>query len=409
MMKFFYFLCIRAYFFAIRLAAPFNRKARLMVSGRRDWEKNLRDKVEQGQKYVWFHAASLGEFEQGRPLIERYKAEGKRIVLTFFSPSGYEVRKNYDKADIVCYLPFDSKRNARKFIEIINPEFAVFVKYEFWYCMIRELANRNLNVYLISGIFRPGQIFFRPWGKFYRKVLTDFAWMFVQDENSRKLLESAGVKNISVCGDTRIDRVYQISHEYYENDFLGEFSKSDNVIVCGSTWPPDEKIISQYVNTHSNLKAVIVPHEIHEEHLCAIERLLTKPHVRLSKCAEANATELSYIIVDSIGLLSKMYRYAKLTYVGGGFGVGIHNTLEAVVYGIPVVFGPNYRKFKEAFDLIDCGAGFSISSYEGFADVVERLLSDDAKYSASCAQANAYVEKSVGVSDFIYNKINELQ
>lgn len=408
-MKFFYFLCIRVYFLAVRLAAPFNRKAKLMVSGRKNWEKNLRAKVEPGQKYVWFHAASLGEFEQGRPLIERYKREGKKIVLTFFSPSGYEVRKNYDKADIVCYLPFDSKRNARKFIEIINPEFAVFVKYEFWYCMIRELARRKINTYLISGIFRSRQIFFRPWGKFYRKVLTDFAWMFVQDENSKNLLESAGVKNISVCGDTRIDRVYQISHEEYENEFLREFSQSGNVIVCGSTWPPDEKIISQYVNSHDDLKAVIVPHEIHEEHLCAIKKMLGKPFVRLSKCETADASQLSYIIVDSMGMLSKMYRYGRLSYVGGGFGVGIHNTLEAVVYGIPVIFGPNYRKFKEAFDLIGCGAGFSISSYNEFENVIETLLSDEAKYSESCAQANAYVEKSVGVSDFIYNKINELQ
>ena len=217
------------------------------------------------------------------------------------------------------------------------------------------------------------------------------------------------MKNISVCGDTRIDRVYQISHEEYENEFLREFYQSGNVIVCGSTWPPDEKIISQYINTHDNLKAVIVPHEIHEEHLSAIEKMLAKPCVRLSKCDGAKASELSYIIVDSMGMLSKMYRYGRLSYVGGGFGVGIHNTLEAVVYGIPVIFGPNYRKFKEAFDLIGCGTGFSVSSYDEFSDIVEKLLTGEANYSESCAQARAYVEKSVGVSDFIYNKINELQ
>ena len=203
--------------------------------------------------------------------------------------------------------------------------------------------------------------------------------------------------------------MYQISHEEYENEFLREFSQSGYVIVCGSTWPPDEKIISQYVNSHDGLKAVLVPHEIHEEHLCAIEKMLAKPCVRLSKCNGAKASELSYIIVDSMGMLSKMYRYGRLSYVGGVFGVGIHNTLEAVVYGLPVIFGPNYRKFKEAFDLISCGAGFSISSYGEFENVVEKLLSAEGKYAESCSQANTYVEKSVGVSDFIYNKIKELQ
>ncbi len=406
-MKFFYLLCVQAYFLAIRIAAPFNRKAKLMVAGRKDWERKLREKVEPNQKYVWFHAASLGEFEQGRPLIERYKAQGKKIILTFFSPSGYEVRKNYDKADVVCYLPFDSARNARKFIDIVNPEFSVFVKYEFWYYMICELAKRDIPVYLICGIFRKGQIFFRPWGKFYRKVLKSFAWLFVQDENSKNLLEDIDIKNISVCGDTRIDRVYQICHEEYHNDFLQQFAESANVIVCGSTWPPDEKIISQYVNTHDSLKAVIVPHEIHEEHLAVIEKMLKKPFVRLSKCEGVNASDLSYIIVDSMGMLSKMYRYGKFAYVGGGFGVGIHNTLEAVVYDIPVMFGPNYHKFKEAFELIGCGAGFPVSSYEDFANVVEMSFFSDEVYEKSRRGAHQYVEGSVGVSDFIYNSIGK--
>ncbi len=376
-----------------------------MISGRKNWEKILKEKVEQGQKYIWFHVASLGEFEQGRPLIEKYKSQGKKIILTFFSPSGYEVRKNYNQADIVCYLPFDSARNAQKFIDIVNPEFAVFVKYEFWYYTICELAKRNIPTYLICGIFRKEQLFFRPWGKFYRKVLTGFSWMFIQDENSKLLLESIGVKNISVCGDTRIDRVYQICHEDYSNDFLEKFSQQSKVIVCGSTWMPDEKIISQYVNTHDNLKAVIVPHEIHEEHLSAIEKMLKKPFVRLSKCENANASELSYIIVDSMGMLSKMYRYGNFAYVGGGFGVGIHNTLEAVVYGIPVVFGPNYRKFKEAFDLINCQAGFSIASYSDFENIVENTLFNDEVYKNSCVQAQNYVKNSIGVSEFIYEKI----
>ncbi|MCF0206794.1 MAG: 3-deoxy-D-manno-octulosonic acid transferase [Bacteroidales bacterium] len=406
-MKFIYFLCVKVYFLAIRLASPFNKKAKFMVDGRRDWENQLRKKVQPNEKYVWFHAASLGEFEQGRPLIERYKSEGKKILLTFFSPSGYNVRKDYDKADIVCYLPFDGPRNAKKFIDIVNPEFAVFVKYEFWYYTICELAKRQIPTYLICGIFREGQIFFRPWGKFYRKALECFNWLFIQDKDSERLLASININKVSVCGDTRIDRVFQIAGQKYENEFLDKFSSSQKCLVCGSTWLPDEKIISEYVNSHPGIKAVIVPHEIHEEHLLAIEKLLKKPFVRLSKCEGVDAQSVDFVIVDSIGMLSKIYRYADVAYVGGGFGVGIHNTLEAVVYGIPVIFGPNYRKFKEAKDLIACSSGFSVSDYSEFSSSLERLLFDEVFYKKSCSEAEKYVQNSVGVSDFIYSKIGK--
>lgn len=410
-MLLFYRLLTQLYFFSIRIAAIFNEKASKMIRGRKGWQRNLKEKIIEGKKYIWFHCASLGEFEQGRPLIEKFKTENPEygVVLSFFSPSGYEIRKNYEFADVVCYLPFDSKHNAEKFIEIINPEFVIFVKYEFWYFMINRLVRLKIPVFLISGIFRKNQIFFKPYGRFYLKLLKRFSYLFLQDEDSEILLKNFGVKNTLVCGDTRIDRVIQIADQEWINPLLDEFSKGYNIIVCGSSWPEDEKIITEFINScDSSYKFIIAPHEITEKHLSNLENEIKKNKIRYSDLSAENNDCCNVLIVDSIGLLSKLYRYGRIAYIGGGFGKGIHNILEASVYNIPVVFGPNYKKFKEAIDLIEIKAGFSISDYDGFKDVVNKLISEQSLYENSKMQSEIYFDRSSQSTKRIFQEISNL-
>jgi 3-deoxy-D-manno-octulosonic-acid transferase len=410
-MLLFYKIFTQLYFFFIKIASLFSKKAFQMISGRHNWEFDLRKKIDKNATYIWVHCASLGEFEQGRPLIEKLKSEKPqyKILLSFFSPSGYEIRKNYEYADVVCYLPFDSKNNAKKFIEIINPKFAVFVKYEFWFFMINQLSEFNIPIFIISAVFRRNQIFFKSYGQFYLTILKKFTLLFLQDVNSEKLLNGVGVRNTIVCGDTRVDRVEQIASQKYENKQFEDFVKDNDVIVCGSTWIEDEKIITEYINANNNSKFIIAPHEIDEKHIKHIESRINKKSVKYSEIDKKVEINSDIIIIDTIGLLSKLYRYGKIAYVGGGFGKGIHNILEASVYNIPVIFGPNHKKFKEALDLIKIGAAFSINNYKDFEKVVENMRTNNSDYENSKQASRSYFCNSSEATIQIFNKIEEFE
>lgn len=363
-----YQIAIHLYLAAVAVVALFNRKVRTMWRGERSTIALLRREVDPNRKYIWFHAASLGEFEQGRPLMERIRAEYPeyKILLTFFSPSGYEVRKNYEGADIVCYLPLDTPRNARRFLRAVKPVMAFFIKYEFWYNYLHILKHRNVPVYSVSSIFRPNQVFFRWYGCSYRKVLHCFTHFFVQNEQSRELLASIGIDCVDITGDTRFDRVLQIAREAKCLPLAETFAEGAKVMVAGSSWAPDEDIFIPFFNRNADWKLIIAPHVIDENHLREIESKLTVPTVRYSKAAEANLREARCLIIDCFGLLSSLYKYGTVAYIGGGFGAGIHNLLEAAVWNIPVLFGPNNEKFREATDLKACGGGIEIGNAQDF-------------------------------------------
>ena len=407
-----YSLIIHLYAFFIELISPFHKKARLMRLGQ--WKTNgiLREKIDQNAKYIWFHASSLGEFEQGRPLIEKIKAEHPeyKILLTFFSPSGYEVRKNYGGADVVCYLPFDTPYRVKKFLDLSKPVMAIFIKYEFWDNYLSELKRRNIPVYIVSAIFRKEQLFFKWYGGMYRKVLSYFTHIFVQDDASRELLSKYGVTNVSVFGDTRFDRVqdvYKNTKQVPMVDLFVNNNRSDNqlTMVAGSSWQQDEEVYLNYFNEHPELKLIIAPHEIHKDHLMHIELMLKRPSIRLSEATEKDIKGKSCLIVDSFGLLSSIYRYGDLAYIGGGFGAGIHNVLEAAVYGIPVIFGPKYQKFKEARDLLQVGGAFSITDEKTFESKMEELSTYRDLLEAAGAAAGDFVKSNIGATNRIIASI----
>ena len=405
-----YSLAIHFYAFIIALISPFHKKARIMRLGQ--WKTNsiLREKIDRNAKYIWFHASSLGEFEQGRPMMEKIKAEHPeyKILLTFFSPSGYEVRKNYNGADVICYLPFDTPYRVKKFLNLANPSIAVFIKYEFWGNYLQELKHRNISVYIISSIFRRDQLFFQWFGYPYRKMLYCFTHLFVQDDRSAALLKEFGITNVTVTGDTRFDRVLDVRNQARElspvEHFVCEGGKEKSLtLVAGSSWPQDEEILIPYFNEHPEMKLIIAPHEIHREHLMYIESLLKRPSVRLSDVFhdQSLAEGKDCLIVDSFGLLSSIYRYGTIAYIGGGFGAGIHNTLEAAVYGIPVLFGPKYHKFKEAKDLIKVGGGFSVSDKQSFCEKMDELLTYHEVLEAAGESAGQFVNGNAGATDKI--------
>ena len=407
-----YSLIIHLYAFFIELISPFHKKARLMRLGQ--WKTNgiLREKIDRNAKYIWFHASSLGEFEQGRPLIEKIKAEHPeyKILLTFFSPSGYEVRKNYGGADVVCYLPFDTPYRVKKFLDLSKPVMAIFIKYEFWDNYLSELKRRNIPVYIVSAIFRKEQLFFKWYGGMYRKVLSYFTHIFVQDDASRELLSKYGVTNVSVFGDTRFDRVqdvYKNTKQVPMVDLFVNNNRSDNqlTMVAGSSWQQDEEVYLNYFNDHPELKLIIAPHEIHKDHLMHIEPMLKRPSIRLSEATEKDIKGKSCLIVDSFGLLSSIYRYGDLAYIGGGFGAGIHNVLEAAVYGIPVIFGPKYQKFKEARDLLQVGGAFSITDEKTFESKMEELSTYRDLLEAAGAAAGDFVKSNIGATNRIIASI----
>ena len=407
-----YSLIIHLYAFFIELISPFHKKARLMRLGQ--WKTNgiLREKIDRNAKYIWFHASSLGEFEQGRPLIEKIKAEHPeyKILLTFFSPSGYEVRKNYGGADVVCYLPFDTPYRVKKFLDLSKPVMAIFIKYEFWDNYLSELKRRNIPVYIVSAIFRKEQLFFKWYGGMYRKVLSYFTHIFVQDDASRELLLKYGVTNVSVFGDTRFDRVqdvYKNTKQVPMVDLFVNNNRSDNqlTMVAGSSWQQDEEVYLNYFNEHPELKLIIAPHEIHKDHLMHIESMLKRPSIRLSEATEKDIKGKSCLIVDSFGLLSSIYRYGDLAYIGGGFGAGIHNVLEAAVYGMPVIFGPKYQKFKEARDLLQVGGAFSITDEKTFESKMEELTTYRDLLEAAGAAAGDFVKSNIGATNRIIASI----
>jgi 3-deoxy-D-manno-octulosonic-acid transferase len=375
-----------------------------MVIGHKDTWKILHDKLAPDKQWIWFHASSLGEFEQGRPIMESIRAEHPEysIILTFYSPSGYEVRKNYATADIVCYLPFDTLGHVRRFIKTVKPKMAFFIKYEFWPNYLHELKKNNIPTYLISGIFRKNQLFFKSYGFIYRSMLKCFTHFFVQEESSVDLLKSLGyTENVSISGDTRFDRVLEIMEGSKSLDIIKSFydekSRSNSkILIAGSSWPKDEVLIIPYFNENPKLKLIIAPHEIHEEHIKSIEAQLKRPFLRYANATIEEAANCDCLIIDCFGLLSSIYRYGDIAYIGGGFGTGIHNTLEAAVYGIPVIFGPNHSKFNEAKSLIACGGGFNIDTKDQLEVYLDRFTSDDEARMSAGKNAGKMVKKGSG-------------
>lgn len=403
-----YNLGIYIYSLLIHLMAPFSRKPRKMMKGHWIVYELLRQQKEKDAKYIWFHAASLGEFEQGRPLIERIKKRYPeyKILLTFFSPSGYEVRRDYRGADIVCYLPLDKPRNVKKFLDIIQPCMAFFIKYEFWKNYLNELNKRQIPVYSVSSIFRKDQVFFKWYGGSYRKVLSNFDQLFVQNETSKRFLSKIGIEKVTVVGDTRFDRVLEIRQEAKDLPLVEAFKGESLTIVAGSSWAPDEDLFIEYFNTHPGIKLIIAPHVIDENHLVEIISKLKRPYVRYSKANEQNVKNADCLIIDGYGLLSSIYRYGEIAYIGGGFGVGIHNILEAAVYGIPVIFGPKYQKFMEARQLIEEKGAFSIKDGEELNQLLDKMTSDKEFLKESGSNAGNYVTKNLGASELILSQIN---
>ena len=443
------------------IGSLFNKKIKKMWRGEREAVDLLKEKVDPTAKYVWFHAASLGEFEQGRPLIEQLRATHPeyKILLTFFSPSGYEVRKNYEGADIVCYLPLDTIRNARRFLRAVHPVMAFFIKYEFWYNYLHILRHRGVPVYSVSSIFRPGQVFFKWYGRNYAKVLHCITHFFVQNEVSLQLLKGIGIDEATVVGDTRFDRVlqikeqskelpiveafkgingkgdackgalaedackddlsedackYDLSEDACKDDLSEDACKGDlsengckgcKVFVAGSSWQPDEDIFIRFFNDHPDWKLIIAPHVIGEDHLAYILDKLQMKAVRYTQATEQSAAEARCLIIDCFGLLSTIYRYGEIAYVGGGFGVGIHNVPEAAVWGVPVLFGPNNKRFQEAQDLLACKGSFEVTDYDSFNTIISRLISDD-KFRHQCGEASAnYVKSRSGATDIIMKSV----
>lgn len=399
-MKALYNIGILLFTSLVKIFAPFNQKARLWSEGRKGWEEMLKSKIEPDSKYIWIHCASLGEFEQGRPVIEAIKRERPhfKIVLTFFSPSGYEIRKNYPLADIICYLPSDSQANARKFVKIVNPALVIFVKYEFWYNYISEINNHAIPLYLISGIFRKEQHFFRWYGRFFTDILRMFTMMYVQDEGSYHLLRDLGIENVIVAGDTRFDRVAEIAGNARDIPEFEEFRGEEKLFLAGSSWKPDEEIIARYINSDPlKMKWVFAPHEIDNENIERLERLLNVKHVRFSRF-DGNSADSRVLIIDNIGMLSSAYRYASVAAVGGGFGKGIHNILEPACWGIPVLFGPNYHKFREATDLIEAEGAASFSDFSEFKSILDRWLDDQKIYLKAAESAGHYIRENTGAT-----------
>ena len=403
-----YNIAIYLYDFLIHLAAPFSRKPRRMMKGHWVVYRLIRQQREKDSNYIWFHAASLGEFEQGRPLIEKIRAKypDYKILLTFFSPSGYEVRKNYKGADIICYLPFDKKRNVKRFLDVAKPCMAFFIKYEFWKNYLDELNKRRIPVYSISSIFRKEQIFFKWYGGTYRHVLENFDHLFVQNNTSKRYLSRLNINKVTIVGDTRFDRVLQIREEAKELPLVEKFKKDAFTFVAGSSWAPDEDLFIEYFNTHPEIKMIIAPHVIDENHLVEIIDKLKRPYVRYTRADEQKVQKADCLIVDCFGLLSSIYRYGEIAYIGGGFGAGIHNTLEAAVYGIPVIFGPRYHKFMEAIQLIESGAAHSIKDYAELEALLNKFICNEQFLEETGANAGYYVTSNSGATDKILGMIN---
>jgi len=420
-MSFLYNILISIARFSLRIIALFNKKIKLFVDGRKETFQKLENQLSKNDKTIWIHCASLGEFEQGRPIIERIKTAYKnhKIVLTFFSPSGYEVQKNYKGVDVVCYLPLDTKSNAKKFIELVRPEMAIFVKYEFWPNILNELKNKNIETILVSGIFRKDQVFFKPFGKGMRKSLKTFSHFFVQDNNSKKLLQSIDFNNVTVSGDTRFDRVYEITKQDNSLDFIEKFKQNKIILVAGSTWKEDEKLLVDYINNQAsvNEKFIIAPHNINPKEIKLLQKSINKKTVLFSKITstplsthKSKISEAHVFIIDSIGILTKIYSYVDIAYVGGGFETGLHNVLEPATFGVPILIGPKYSKFKEAIDLVTLGGCLVVNSQKELNKQLNQLFSDVDYRHEKGSISKKYINDNIGattkVLEYLATKIS---
>jgi 3-deoxy-D-manno-octulosonic-acid transferase len=411
-MQLLYNILLEIVSFFLPITSIFNHKMKLFVEGRRNVFKQIENKILPNDKVIWIHCASLGEFEQGRPLIENSKSQfpNYKIVLTFFSPSGYEIRKNYELADIVIYLPLDTKPNAEKFIHLTKPELAIFVKYEFWHNYLNVLKRENIPTLLISGIFRKNQLFFNPYFKWYRQQLNAFTHFFVQDANSEKLLNEIGLQNVSISGDTRFDRVSDLLHSRREMKFLENFRSKSVVLIAGSVWQPDLDLLVPFINQNENpnIKMVIAPHNINQYEINKLQKELKVINILQSNVVESIDDEVKVIILDSIGWLSSAYAYCDIAYIGGGFGVGIHNILEAATYGVPIFFGPNYSKFKEANDLIALGCAKCVNNKEELIKNIEIIVKDQTYSDSIGAISKNYVLDHLGATKKILGYIKDV-
>ena len=409
-----YDIGIFLYGLVAKLLSPFQRKAKKWVKGRKDLlqllPKELHSKRIQKHELIWFHCSSLGEFEQGRPLIEAIKKNypEEKILLTFFSPSGYDLQHKYELADIVTYLPLDTKKNAKEFVELVQPKLVFWVKYEFWYHFLAALHQRQIPVFLVSGIFRPNHFFFTPFGKTHLRCLSFFKHLFVQNTSSKKMLETVNIDHVTVAGDTRLDRVLTILKENKRFEEIEEFSNSSDkpIIICGSTWPADEDIITQYINNYSTLpyRFIIAPHEIKSTNINSLQKKINIPSICYSEIIDnkfdGNIDQFEVLIIDNIGMLSASYRYGHIAYIGGAFGAGLHNILEPIVFGLPVIFGKNYHKFDEAFTLVKNKGAFSIHNSEQFSEIIDQLSQADF-YEQTSSQARQYVIDNQGATEKI--------
>jgi 3-deoxy-D-manno-octulosonic-acid transferase len=409
----FYNLFLKLYWLGIYCTSPFNPKAKKWLGGRRNLFPHIASELKDNNtKRIWMHCASLGEFEQGRPVLEGLKKQfsDHQIIVTFFSPSGFDIKKNDPIADFVCYLPLDSKSNAKRFVEMVKPNVAIFVKYEFWIHYINELYKKQIPVYLISAKFRGSQIFFSWYGKLFKNLLHKYRHIFVQDEASKNLLTSNGIENCQVAFDTRFDRVYEIFKTRQSDELIERFTEGSKIFIAGSTWPGDEDLIVRFINenaTKSSLKFIIAPHEIKEARIQSIIKKLQVSAIRYSEISKENDNKSQVLIIDNIGMLSWLYRYANIAYIGGGFAAGIHNILEPAVFGMPVIFGPRYQKFNEANELVKLGGAFSIKDYDSFFEIVSKVSrSPEIAESASKVCSN-YVAQKVGGSQVVVKKMKD--
>lgn len=404
---FLYNLCILIYSQLIRLAALRHPKAKLWCDGRNEIFEKISAAIKPSDKIIWIHVASLGEFEQGRPIIEKLRETHSeyKILLTFFSPSGYEVRKDYNGADYIFYLPIDTTNNARRFLDITHPEIAIFVKYEYWLNLLFELRRRDIKSYIVSAIFRPNSIFFKSWGSKWRKALESFDTLFVQDNNSKELLAKLGFDNVIVAGDTRFDRVAKIAQNAKKISKIETFKGDKKVLVAGSSWAPDEEILANLIDKNPEVKFIIAPHEVNEGRVAEIMTLLKDRAVRYTTASDEELASAQVMILDTIGVLSSAYKYGDFAYIGGGFGVGIHNTLEAATFGVPIAFGPKYQKFKEATDMISLGACRSVSTASELEEWFTPLLTNEELYKKRCRAAREYTSNQCGATNIIVRTI----
>jgi 3-deoxy-D-manno-octulosonic-acid transferase len=402
---FFYNLSVLIYKFLIYLVSPFNKKANQWIAGRKGLFEILEKRIKKDSKIAWFHCASLGEFEQGRPVIEEFRKQhpAYKILLTFFSPSGYEVRKTYNGADYIFYLPIDTPSNAKRFVNSVNPEIVFFVKYEFWFNYIKNITLKKIPFFIISANFRHGQHFFKWYGGWFRNQLKGITRIFVQNKKSAELLQSIGIMQITVSGDTRFDRVHSITQNVKQFPLIEKFCKNSDVFIAGSSWPPDEELITKLINSEkTKYKFIIAPHMVDKPHIAAIADKIKKGHVVLySEADEENVMYAKVLIIDSIGILSHVYQYGKIAYIGGGFGSGIHNILEAATFGMPVILGPKYHKFQEAVDLIKEGGAFSVNNEQEFFAVVLKLMNDAQLLKEKSEIAKTFIQKNIGATEII--------